>query len=93
MLDLRKAFGLCTSRQRRNRRWIRLSCLFEGSAKYLLRIILVYLVTASLPLGVFPVQELLTEYELQGQYGPLIEAVKVLHAITFNVEGRLRTNE
>lgn len=36
-----------------------------------------YLVTASLPLGVFPKPELLQEFELDGQYFPLIDALKV----------------
>ncbi|CAD6581368.1 MAG: hypothetical protein CYPHOPRED_001560 [Cyphobasidiales sp. Tagirdzhanova-0007] len=40
------------------------------------RLILIYLVTASLPLGVFPAAELLAAFDLQNQYGQVIEAVK-----------------
>ena len=60
MLELRKAFHLCTNTHTKNK-----------------RLILVYLVAASLPLGVFPRPELLKSFDLGEQFDPLIHAVKV----------------
>lgn len=40
-------------------------------------LILVYLITASLPLGYFPQPEMLEAFDLQGQYEGLIRALKV----------------
>lgn len=41
------------------------------------RLILVYLITASMPLGVLPTEQLLSNFNLTDQYAPLIRAVKV----------------
>lgn len=60
MLELRKAFHLCTNMQVKNK-----------------RLILVYLVTSSLPLGFFPRHELLELFDLSEQFEPLMYAVKV----------------
>ena len=60
MLELRKAFDMCTNHNWKNR-----------------RLILIYLVTASLPLGIFPGEELLAEFDLQEPFAPLIHAAKV----------------
>ena len=65
MLELRKAFSLCTNAQIKNK-----------------RLILAYLVTASLPLGVFPRPELLEVFDLKEQFEPLIHAVKVRTGLT-----------
>ena len=42
-----------------------------------LRLIAIYLITASLPLGLSPTTQLLQACGLEGQYAPLIAAVKV----------------
>ena len=41
------------------------------------RLILIYLITASMPLGTLPTPELLQMYELLPQYGPLLQPLKV----------------
>ncbi|KAG0144407.1 hypothetical protein CROQUDRAFT_672396 [Cronartium quercuum f. sp. fusiforme G11] len=56
------------------------------------RLILIYLIAASLPLGILPVQELLVHFSLHEQFGPVVQSLRtgnwpmLAHALDVNME-------
>lgn len=45
------------------------------------RLILIYLIAASLPLGIFPSEDLLEEFQLQEQFADLLPPLQVRDAL------------